>query len=119
MHAIKLTQVFAHRKILHPPAGQEALHHLLVITEQLGPAGALAHAYVNPRGIFAVAAKLARVHAVVGRGLMQPHKRIGIAPVATGRVMAIHNHHRRCRFRQQSVDKGHANSAAADDEVIG
>ena len=123
MHAISLTlcftQIITHRKILHPPRCQEALHHLLVITEQLSPAGALAHTGVDARSIFAIASKETGIYAVVGRGLVQPHEGVGITPVPAGRVVTVNDRHGRIRFRQQGVDKRHPNRTTANDEVIG
>jgi DNA-binding transcriptional LysR family regulator len=65
-------------------------------------------------------AEFARVHAV-GRGrLVQAHEGIGVVPVPAGPVSTIDHHDVGVGAAgQQGVDKGHADGAGADDEVVG
>ena len=50
---------------------------------------------------------------------MQRHKRVSIIPVAAGLAVPVNDGDVRISLSQQRVGKGQADSARADDEVVG
>jgi hypothetical protein len=86
--------VFVHRQPAHAATGVQALKHTLEVGIQLGAAGQFREAGVQAGAVELAAAQRQRVDAVEGRGLVQPHKGVGVAPVATGLAAAVHERQR-------------------------
>ena len=113
-------QVVAHGEELHLPRSKQVLaHHLVVVVADLRRRGTFIEARVEARVVDRIVAQDPRVHAVVGRGLMESHERIRIVPVAAGTITSIDHHHLGRGVGDQRVGERHARRARADHQVVG
>jgi len=103
----------ARREVTHAARGQQRLHHLLAIGQDLRAAGTLGHARIERVRVQRILSQGARIDAIKRRGLVQPHEGASIVPVATRRVMPVHDDGGGIGLVDQGVNEGHADGAGA------
>ena len=94
-------------------------HHDVEVAQHLVARGQLVEAGVEPDLVDATRAERRRVHAVGAGGLVQPHERVGVVPVAARPIVAIDDHHRRVGLGEHRVGEGHPRGAGPLDQVVG
>ena len=103
-----------------PPRRQEPVpHHGVEMRHDLMTRRQFVEPGVEPCLIDRPCAERPRAHPVVAGGLVQPHERVGLVPVATRSIMPIDDHHRRVGVAEQLIREGHPNGAGPLDQVVG
>ena len=111
---------FARRQERDPPRRQESVpHHGVEMRHDLMTRRQFVEPGVEPGLIDRPCAERQRAHPVVAGGLVQPHERVCIVPVATRSIMPIDDHHRCVSVAEQLIREGHPNGAAPLDQVVG
>ena len=115
-----LTVEPALREIAHAPARQKVVaHHGLEVLLDFRAARKFPEAGVEATRVDAIAAELRGGDAVEGRGLMQGHERVGVVPVASRGAVSVDHHDVVFAFIDERIGEGHADTARADDQVVG
>jgi hypothetical protein len=105
-----VTLVLAHREELHPTGGQEAVHRVPVVGDDLGARGQ----------VFSPLSQLRGVEAVERCGLVQPDEWVGVVPVAARAGVPVHHDDaRRGVLGEDHVGERHAHGAGAQDQIVG
>ena len=115
-----VAQVSGHREVGQPSGRQQPVtHHPVVVGAHLVAGGQLEEPLVGAGAVDGVlVVERLGVHAVVGRWLVQPHKRIDPVPVPAGLQIAVDEHDGGVRLGQQCVDERHSHGARPDDQVV-
>ena len=111
---------FARGQERDPPRRQEPVpHHGVEMRHDLMTRRQFVEPGVEPGLIDRPCAERPRAHPVVAGGLVQPHERVCLVPVATRSIMPIDDHHRRVGVAEQLIREGHPNGAGPLDQVVG
>ncbi len=103
----------------HSAGGEQPLHHSVVVGTDLRRGGALVETRLRSLCLQAAGAELRRRDAVEDRGLVQPHERVRVPPVATGRFPPVDDRHVHVvGVVNQGVHERQARGTGADDDVV-
>ncbi len=92
--------------------------HLLVVGADGRLVSALVQASLRPRGLEPTVGKHTRGDAVEGRGLVQSHEGVRVAPVPADAVAPLDHGHTYVGVVDQRVDKTHPHRPCTDHEVV-
>ena len=95
------------------------VHHAPVVVADLHPVGLLVQTGIESLLVQLVVAQPSGIDAVARGRLMQAHERVGVVPVTTRGVAAIHHDDVTFSVRvDQRIGEGHARCPCADHQVV-
>ena len=115
-----VAEVVAAREEVDPARAEHPVgEHLFVVGADGRLVGPLVQARLGTGPLDPTPAQHGRRDAVEGRGLVQPHERIGLAPVAPDTLPAVDERDPDVGVVDQRVGERHAGGAGPDHQVVG
>ena len=114
-----VAEVVAAGEELDPARLHHPVEHPRVVGADLRLVGPLVQALLGSALLQLPAAEHGRGDAVEGRGLVQPHERVRLEPVAADAVATVDQRHAYVGVVDQRVGEGHAHRTGTDHEVVG
>ena len=100
-------------------ADQAVVQHVVVVVLDLRSPGAFMQSRLGAGGLHRAGTEHRGRHSVELRRLVELDERVGVLPVAAGRVPSVHEGHVHVCVVDQGVGECHAHGSGADDQVVG